>query len=759
MGEIKIKLFILLFCCLGLVACGMENENPQELPTPMTDGGEYVYVPEFWELDPLEGIGGERYMVNGIRPTSKYLYYAVKAYDDENTTYLTYRPYNDFAGINRIPIKVLQAAGAPLVQEFIEEGEENFYILWSDYIATEEKSYNYLSKISYSKLTKSYIPEYKVSLDELWVNKWNNYLLQIVVDKEGTLYGVSDSLVYVFDAEGNLSRTIEWQMKEFNKILCLEDGRILVGYNERGDFKLAQWNADTGQVGDAFANLPEGCRRAWSAGGNKVLLDTGKKLFLYDAEKEESLELLDWQGVNISAGNIRSVGMTENDGIVVVCSFSGENPFAIKYEVALLSKVEKSKVPVKEIITLTTIVSPSDELNRAVVEFNKANNQYRVEIKNYLEEQWDWSELTDARNRFVADLVSGNGPDLIYLEHLDWENLAKKGALEELTPYLEREGGIGKEDFLEAVIKAYEIEESLYTIPRGFTLNTLMGKESVVNSAERWAFEDMTALLQDSPETTLIYGMDAYSFIRMYVQSGEALFIDENNQCYFDGSEFAELLSFVTPGKNTIAMGFSPYADFLLKKYHFLKVDIAGLETYQMYMQFFKGEGAFAGYPTVDGSKGVLLEGSEMMAISSQSTKKEGAWAFMEAYLQGEVSTYWQMPALASAFEEMAGKAMTIEYEYDKDGKLQYDASGNPVQKIKTQYGHYDFNTDIYALTEEELEGFYELLSHAVRGNSESMITQIITEEVAPFLNGQKTAEEVMAIIQSRVQLYLDENY
>jgi len=62
-------------------------------------------------------------------------------------------------------------------------------------------------------------------------------------------------------------------------------------------------------------------------------------------------------------------------------------------------------------------------------------------------------------------------------------------------------------------------------------------------------------------------------------------------------------------------------------------------------------------------------------------------------------------------------------------------------------------------LTEEELEGFYELLKHAVRGNSESMIIQIVIEEVSPFLSGQKTAEEVAAIIQSRVQLYLDENY
>lgn len=759
MRTIAAKLFIFFICCLGLAACGKDTDNTQEVPGITSDGGEYVYMPTFWELDPLEGIEGERYMVRGVLPTEEQLYYAVKTYDEGSDMYIFYRSYQEFLIINQIPTRVLQASGAPFVDTITEDGAGNLYVLWSDYIEAEEKSYDYLSRISFNKISGSYVADYKVGLDDLWVNKWNNYFQKVVVDKEGNFYGVSDNLVYVFDAEGNFLRTIEWKVNNLNSLLCTEDGRILVGTYNRGSYQLAPWDPNTGEVEDAFANLPEGCQQVWPARENKVLVSDGKTLFTYDVGSGESHPLLNWLDSNISVGNIRSVGMTENEGIAVVSSQSGENPFITKYEFALLSKVEKSKVPIKEVITLAIVAAPSDELNRAVVEFNKANHQYRVEIKSYLEDQTDWSKLTDARNRLMADLVSGNGPDLIYLEHLDWVNLAKKGVLEELTPYLTREGGIGKEDFLEAVIKAYEIEGSLYTIPRGFTLNTLMGKEAVVNTLENWTFADIKTLMQDYPETALIYGMDAYSFIRMYMQYGEAIFVDENNQCHFDGPEFAELLTFVTQGENALVMGFSPRADFLLNKYHLLKVDITGLEAYQMYFQFFKGEGTLAGYPTADGSRGVLLEGSEMMAISSQSTKKEGAWAFLEVYLQGEVSTYWQMPTLVSAFEEITGKAMTVEYEYDKEGNIKYDKAGNPVQKVKTQYGHYDFNADIYALTEEELEGFYELLKHAVRGNSESMITQIVIEEVSPFLSGQKTAEEVAAIIQSRVQLYLDENY
>jgi glutamyl-tRNA reductase len=42
--------------------------------------------------------------------------------------------------------------------------------------------------------------------------------------------------------------------------------------------------------------------------------------------------------------------------------------------------------------------------------------------------------------------------------------------------------------------------------------------------------------------------------------------------------------------------------------------------------------------------------------------------------------------------------------------------------------------------------------------NSETQIMKIIKEEAAAYFAGQKSAEEVSDIIQSRVQVYLKEN-
>lgn len=47
------------------------------------------------------------------------------------------------------------------------------------------------------------------------------------------------------------------------------------------------------------------------------------------------------------------------------------------------------------------------------------------------------------------------------------------------------------------------------------------------------------------------------------------------------------------------------------------------------------------------------------------------------------------------------------------------------------------------------LDGFYS-------ADEELMIERIILEEVPPFFSGEKRLDEVVGIIQSRAQLYLD---
>lgn len=103
------------------------------------------------------------------------------------------------------------------------------------------------------------------------------------------------------------------------------------------------------------------------------------------------------------------------------------------------------------------------------------------------------------------------------------------------------------------------------------------------------------------------------------------------------------------------------------------------------------------------------------------------------------------------AFEEDLQTATTKKYTEDENGK-----------KVEAPVSQHFYNMDlvpIYALSEKEAEHILAAIENAKPISKEtSIILEIIMEESQGYFYGSKTLDEVLTIIQSRVQLYLDEN-
>ena len=107
----------------------------------------------------------------------------------------------------------------------------------------------------------------------------------------------------------------------------------------------------------------------------------------------------------------------------------------------------------------------------------------------------------------------------------------------------------------------------------------------------------------------------------------------------------------------------------------------------------------------------------------------------------------------------MFKEACEPQYQYDENGEIETDAAGNPVQAPKTTWVYDNWEVEIYAAGEEEIEGIRQLIEIARPLSRESEeIYSIIGEEAAPYFAGQKSAAEVAKIIQSRIQIYVSEN-
>lgn len=124
------------------------------------------------------------------------------------------------------------------------------------------------------------------------------------------------------------------------------------------------------------------------------------------------------------------------------------------------------------------------------------------------------------------------------------------------------------------------------------------------------------------------------------------------------------------------------------------------------------------------------------IAISDSCANKEQAWQFVDSLLGEEFQSKYivfNFPIRISALESKFEDAMTL-----KEGW------GNTAEDLPT---------------EAQAEELYGMMDTAYGNNQiDENIWNIIEEEASYYFNNEKTAQEVAAIIQNRVELYLAEN-
>lgn len=83
------------------------------------------------------------------------------------------------------------------------------------------------------------------------------------------------------------------------------------------------------------------------------------------------------------------------------------------------SKVDPSTIADKQTITIGGMYM-DDSVKTAAVAFNRENKEYRIEIKDYSNEE-------DPQTKMNADILAGNVPDIICLNSLPTSQYIAKG--------------------------------------------------------------------------------------------------------------------------------------------------------------------------------------------------------------------------------------------------------------------------------------------------------------------------------------------
>ncbi len=581
------------------------------------------------------------------------------------------------------------------------------------------------------------------------------YINGLYQDAEGNYYISSVEDVYVLNQDGSLFFQVS-AGAYLSAMFVLGDGRVVVGYDGKHG-----WNLETVELsGKDLKPLESGM--AFQKGiyrkGQETDLAYVQDAMLYicNLEDEEPAAVLNWRESNIDGNHIRDFAILP-DGRVI--SLTVDYSAGAKKEIAILTEKKSGEMPEKKRLTYAALDVPYF-VERDIVAFNKANSEYYIEVKEYGDSSMNYMDRVALLN---ADLTGSEAPDMmdVAFSGLTLENLIAAGVAEDLVPFLEKDASLGKEDFVESVLKAYERDGKLYAIIPSFGIETLVGKVSDVGEGSSWSVKDMMELAAaKGKDMQILEAADKGTMLWLMCMMNQDLFIDEENgTCDFTGREFAEILEFAGSFPEE-AGNASDFASQMEKVRNGELVLLQGLvtsvELYQVYEYAFGESVNFIGYPTSGNSGQMLSICGTTVAMHAASENKQGVWEFIKFNLSEErqedleATSGSGFPVLKSALEKLFEEERKEEYYEDTDGE----------QKLrpKSSWGVNGVSIDTYAATEEQVERVRAMIDHVqIRRGMDNRLTEIIYGEAAAYFKGQKTVEEVAKVVQNRVQIYLDE--
>ena len=345
------------------------------------------------------------------------------------------------------------------------------------------------------------------------------------------------------------------------------------------------------------------------------------------------------------------------------------------------------------------------------------------------------------------------------------EKYIAKGALADLSALMEKDDSISQDDLVAGALKAYLSDGKLYGMPYCFNVQSLIASVKLVGDRTSWNMAEMAQVIDGLDDTVSVMEYTTQTdFLQQMVYQNISQFVDYGKAtCSFDSDAFKQLLAASSKlpteeelygdGDEISVASSDSYqmlqsGDLLLTTSYISGDSYSIKEFYGLYNN--KDFGMVnIGYPTDEGS-GVQISVGGGLAISAKSKYTDAAWDFIKTLLSDDFQTdQWGFPVTKTAFDKAMAATMEKDFYTDENGeKVYYD---------QTAYiGDTEYN--IPPLTQEQVDDFKAMVDNAsVGGNYDSDILDIINEEAAAFFSGDKSADDVAALIQNRVSIYLGE--
>lgn len=441
-----------------------------------------------------------------------------------------------------------------------------------------------------------------------------------------------------------------------------------------------------------------------------------RKLMCWSFSEKQEKKILDYNFTGISYTDSRDsqlVSANENQVIVV-------NTIDAVPHLHSLNKSSSNPHIGKRVIKCAYFQEVTSLAAKAVQRFNDSSNEYYAII---IDDYRFWNFVNDdalsedatrefnrargeASTTLMADIVSGKGPDVL-LDGSDYMEIQSPKYLVDLKGKI-GELNLNKDEYFLHVFEMAELEGKEYFLPLQFSLSGFLLTEEKAENRKGVKITDYQSFVQTiyNGNDPLFSLADRTTYFNYLLGNSFDLFIGENGKYDFDNSAFREIAQYVQaniPEKINIESGsVSPIANIF--GYSFDKRNGTAVN----------GK-VLIGIPSPD-ERGPYMRLVSCAAITGCSSCQDGAWELIRTMLDEDVQMQdMYIPVCRTAFEKT---------DMDKSIEESYIRAIDSCSRY--------FINDYTAIN-------------------------IINEEIQAYFYGQKSLDDVIAIINNRVSLLQDE--
>ena len=635
------------------------------------------------------------------------------------------------------------------------------------------------------------------------------YISNFLVDNAGNVFVGDWQTTYIYDQSGNKKAVVD--LSENGGNICeIKAGQVGVSY-----YKYDEANPDasgrcfqeidtaTGKLTGDVIQLPNDAYTFFPGDDvYDIYYDYNGNIYGYKFDTGTKEKVVDWMESDINSNNIGSYSILPDGRVIAFENSYDDGMDQNTMQLIVLTRVDAASVVNKTVLTFACMYLDWN-MRDAIVKFNRSSNTHRIVVRDYSEYNTD-DDYTAGIQKLNTEMLSGKLPDMIDIDtyNMPVEQYAAKGFLTDLYELIDADSDMSRESFVQPVLKALESTDGkLYQLPQTFAVDTTIALDKVVGEYDTWnlaAVKDAMTKLQDGATVFDVYRTKS-DILSTCISRNIDAFVDwENGAAHFDSDEFKALLEFANSFPDTYdwenadeeeqdsAQNRMNAGKQLMSSFY-----VSSLEDILYQLTGYNGKVKFVGYPSEDGTSNHAFQIDGAIAISSTCADKTAAWNFMKQFLNEEYqSSYniWSFPINQAAFDAKLKEMMTEEYQKDDNGNVMKDDNGNPIRIPKVTYytdgngtmtGYSTGNggvavmqasadgsvemgengeVNVYAMTQEQADEILGLINAttAVYGYDES-IMGIITDEAAPYFAGEKSLDDTVSMIQSRVNLYVAE--